>query len=63
LAANCLVIGTGAPALPRRSGLGSGATPTPPCAAAQLTAYETQLQASCSALAKIQSLSLLDYLR
>lgn len=31
--------------------------------AAQLTAYETQLQASYSALAKIESLSLLDYLR
>ena len=31
--------------------------------AAQLTAYETQLQASYAALAKIQSLSLLDYLR
>lgn len=30
---------------------------------AQLTAYETQLQASYAALAKIQSLSLLDYLR
>lgn len=31
--------------------------------AAQLTAYETQLQASYAALAKLQSLSLLDYLR
>jgi flagellar hook-associated protein 3 FlgL len=31
--------------------------------AAQLTAYETQLQASFAGLAKIQSLSLLDYLR
>lgn len=31
--------------------------------AAQLTAYETQLQASYAALAKIQSLSLQDYLR
>ncbi|SEQ52239.1 flagellar hook-associated protein 3 FlgL [Devosia sp. YR412] len=31
--------------------------------AAQLTAYETQLQASYAALAKLQSLSILDYLR